>query len=150
MFSVDEATAEAIRQAFEERSEVGATSAAAERGRVGSSDHAHAVIAHGVISWGSVRRRREADQSVLAFLACATDARRVAWVRDRRTTSVAPARIRSSGDLRVFPDRLCSHARSMPAAVRALSISSMVDAVRACSAERRKRGLRPVVGSFPA
>ena len=82
--------------------------------------------------------------------ACTTDACSVARVSKRRTSSVAPARIISSGDLGASSDRLCNHAGSMPAVARALSTSSMVDTVRACSAESRKRGLRPVVGSFPS
>jgi hypothetical protein len=41
-------------------------------------------------------------------------------------------------------------AGSILAAARALSTSSRVDTVRACSAESRKRGLRPIVGSFPS
>jgi hypothetical protein len=81
--------------------------------------------------------------------ACATDARSVILVSERRTSSVAPARIRSSGDLGISSERLCNHAGSIPAAARALSTSSRIDTVRACSAESRKRGLQPLVGAFP-
>jgi hypothetical protein len=64
----------------------------------------------------------------------------VAQVSERRTSSIAPTRIRSSGDLDISSDRLCNHAGSMPAAARALSTSNRVDTVRGLFGGEPKAG----------